>query len=82
MRTTLTIDDDIAYGLKKELEKDPSKTFKQLVNEHLRRSLKTASLTPKKKRFKVKAYSLGLREGLDLDNIEELLDQIEVPFRR
>ena len=81
MRTTLTIDDDVAFRLKKVQDSDRSKSFKQIVNETLRRGL-DAPPKPGKKKFKVKAYSLGLREGLSLDNIEELLDQVEGPFRR
>jgi len=79
MRTTLTIDDDVAFGLRKLQEKDHDKSFKEIVNEVLRRGL--GAPKPKKK-VKVKTFSMGLREGISLDNIEELLDQVEGPFRR
>ena len=82
MRKTLTIDDDVAFGLKKEQAKEPSKSFKVLVNETLRRGLQPNGAASKKKEFKLITYPLGLREGLNLDNIEELLDQIEGPNRR
>jgi hypothetical protein len=82
MRTTLTIDDDVAFGLKKAQKESPEKSFKEIVNEHLRRGLATPKPRKAKARFKVKAYSLGLREGLNLDNIEKLLDKIEGPFRK
>ena len=82
MRTTLTIDDDVAYRLKKAQANEPSKPFKVLVNELLRRGLQPNGATPKKKEFKLITYPMGLREGLNLDNIEELLDQIEGPNRR
>jgi hypothetical protein len=44
-------------------------------------------LTPPKrpgglKPFKVEARKLGWRDDLNFDNIEELLDQVEGPFRR
>lgn len=81
MRTTLTIDDDVVFGLKKIQESEPSKSFKQIVNEALRRGLNGSS-AKQRKPFKVKAFSLGLREGLSLDNIEELLDQVEGPNRK
>ena len=81
MRTTLTIDDDVAFGLRKAQEKEPDRTFKEIVNDTLRKGLKCSEV-PKKKRFKVKGFPLSLREGLNLDNIEELLDQVEGPFRR
>jgi hypothetical protein len=82
MRTTLTIDDDVAFGLKKIQEGDRERSFKEIVNEVLRRGLISPNPQKPKKRFKVKAFSLGLREGLSLDNIEELLDQVEGPFRK
>lgn len=82
MRTTLTIDDDIAFGLKKAQDAAPNRSFKEIVNETLRRGLASPEKNARKKRFKVKSFSLGLREGLNIDNIEELLDQIEGPFRK
>lgn len=82
MRTTLTIDDDVAFGLKKVQEEAPEKSFKEIVNEILRRGLHTGRSAKQKKKFKVTAHPLGLRKGLSLDNIEELLDQVEGPNRR
>ncbi len=82
MRTTLTIDDDVAFGLKKAQDEEPQKSFKEIVNEVLRRGLRSKNDSPKKKDFKLSTYPLGRRPGFSLDNIEELLDQIEGPFRR
>lgn len=82
MRTTLTIDDDVVFGLKKAQESDPDKPFKQIVNETLRRGLSSKTSTPAKKRFKVKAYKIGLRKDLNFDNIEEALDILEGPNRK
>jgi len=82
MRTTLTIDDDVAFGLKRMQESERGKSFKEVVNEVLRRGLTSPKLRQGRKKFKVKAFPLGLREGLNLDNIEELLDQVEGPNRR
>ncbi len=83
MRTTLTIDDDVAFGLRKAHENEPKKAFKEIVNETLRRGLNTKSSTPpNKKRFKVKAYKIGLRKDLNFDNIEEVLEILEGPYRK
>lgn len=82
MRTTLTIDDDVAFGLKKVQDEDPKKSFKEVVNEVLRRGLRRDMGPRKKKEFKLITYPMGLRPGYSLDNIEELLDQIEGPDRR
>lgn len=83
MRTTLTIDDDVAFGLKKIQEDDRQKSFKEIVNEVLRKGLKKNSeKQPQRKRFVVTPFDLGLREGLSYDNIEELLDIVEGPNRK
>lgn len=82
MRTTLTIDDDVAFGLKREREEDPKKSFKDVVNEVLRRGLTNKPEVKKQKKFKVKAFNLGLRKDLNFDNIEDLLEVIEGPNRR
>ena len=81
MRTTLTIDDDVAFGLRKAQEEAPDRSFKEIVNDVLRKGLKNGTVAPKKK-FKVKAFNLGLRKDLNFDNIEEVLDIIEGPNRR
>ncbi|HQZ83020.1 MAG TPA: hypothetical protein PLR83_07350 [Pyrinomonadaceae bacterium] len=82
MRTTLTLDDDVAFGLQKLQESESGKSFKEIVNDALRRGLSASRSTGKKKPFKVKAFKLGLREGLSLDNIEELLDKVEGADRK
>lgn len=80
MRTTLTLDDDVACLLNKEVRKsgDP---FKQVVNRFLRLGL-TVPKQPPSKRFKVTPINLGLPPELSYDNVEELLDYLEGPFRR
>ncbi len=81
MRTTLTLDDDVAYGLKKAHAKDSEKSFKEIVNETLRRGLNGNFGNKPKKRFRVEALNLGLRKDLNFDNIEEVLDILEGPNR-
>ncbi len=73
MRTTLTLDDDVALMLEK-LRKVERKSFKQIVNEVLRRGLVEGKPGEKKKTF----YSTPeLRAGMcrypDLDNVAEIL---------
>ena len=61
----------------------PEKSFKEIVNEVLRRGLKSNSASNgQRKRFKVEPLNLGLREDLDFNNIEDWLDRIEGPFRK
>ncbi len=82
MRTTLAIDDDVAFGLKQAQESDPAKSLKQIVNEALRRGLRSPKITEKRREFKLITYPIGLRKDLNFDNIEELLDIIEGPNRK
>ena len=82
MRTTLTLDEDVAAKLRAEARKT-GQSFKETVNQVLRVGLNTREKAPAIKPFKVRARSLGpLRPGLSLDNIEELLDQLDGPMRR
>lgn len=82
MRTTLTLDEDVAAKLKAEARR-AGRPFRDVVNEALRRGLMRPPATEKQPRFTVKARDLGeLRPGLSLDNIAELLDQVEGPQHR
>lgn len=78
MRTTLTLDDDVATLLKKEARKS-GEPFKQVVNDTLRRGL-TAGRQPAQKPFKVKPINLGLPR--DFDKVEDLIEYLEGPGHR
>lgn len=81
MRTTLTLDDDVAAKLKAESRR-AGRPFKEIVNETLRGGLATRRAPPRKA-FKIKARDLGrLRPGLSLDNVAELVEQVEGPLHR
>jgi hypothetical protein len=81
MRTTLTLDEDVAAKLKAESRR-AGLPFRQVVNETLRRGLSSPRATGPRKPFKVKARDLGLKPGLSLDNVGELLEQVEGPAFR
>jgi hypothetical protein len=78
VRTTLTLDDDVAALLKKEI-RSSGKPFKQVVNQFLRLGL-TASKPPARKPFKVTPINLGLPR--DFDKVEDLLEYLEGPEHR
>jgi len=82
MRTTLTIDDDVAFGIKRFQEQHPDLSLKRAINELLRKGLDTKPNGTEKKRFKVRSFPIGLRDDLNFDNIEEVLDQLEGVHRR
>lgn len=78
MRTTLTLDEDIAAKLKAEVRRS-GRPFKELVNEFLRTALNSRRRPAPAEPFRVRARALGTRPGLAYDNIAELLEQIEGP---
>jgi hypothetical protein len=80
MRTTLSLDDDVARLLNKEVRRSGD-SFKAVVNRFLRAGL-MASKGPARKPFMVKPWDLGPPSGLNFDNVEDLLDTLEGPERR
>lgn len=80
VRTTLTIDEDVAAKLRGEMQKS-GRSFKEVVNTILRLALNT-SRRPTRRPFKVEARALGLLEGLTYDNVETLLERAEGPRHR
>jgi hypothetical protein len=82
VRTTLTLDNDVAAKLK-SLARRTGRAFRDVVNETLRRGLANSPPPRARTPFKVEARDLGRRrDGLALDNIAELLDQVEGPLHR
>jgi hypothetical protein len=80
VRTTLTLDDDVAVMLNKEARKS-GEPFKQVVNRYLRLGL-TASKQPTRKPFKVKPWNLQVPSGQSFDKVEELIEFLEGPLHR
>jgi hypothetical protein len=81
VRTTLTLDDDVAAKLKAEARKS-GEPFKQVVNRVLRAALNGQKQLKSLPPFKIKPRKMGLRPGLSFDNIEQLLEQGEGPLHR
>lgn len=76
----MTLEDDVAERLLEESRRT-GKSFKDVVNAALRKGLVGRSDAPLPP-FTVEARSMGLKPGVDLDDIEGLLDLIEGPRRR
>ena len=76
MRTTLTLDPDVAAKAKKGAAKF-HKPFKEIINTALRIGLDEVLKPAGAKPYRTKGRPLGLRPGLSYDNIGELLAQVE-----
>jgi hypothetical protein len=82
MRTTMTLDDDVAAKLRTESQR-AGRPFREIVNETLRRGLESRRATAQRRAFKVTARDLGkLKPGLSLDNIAELIEHVEGSLHR
>ena len=80
MRTTLSLDEDVAKLLRSEMRRSGA-SLKAAVNHFLRLGL-LSSGKPKRKRFVVHPLPLGLPPGLSYDNVEELLEAVEGPAHK
>ncbi|HEY5791973.1 MAG TPA: hypothetical protein VIS74_01665 [Chthoniobacterales bacterium] len=77
MRTTLTIDDDLA-GILRRRSKELGKPFKEVVNNALRAGIMEKS-TVKPNRVRVRPHDFGLTlANLDYDRLNQLVDELEV----
>ena len=82
MRTTLTLDDDVAAELER-LRKAQDLGLKELVNDVLRRGLKNLRTPPKRREpFRTRSVALGRARLSNIDNIGEALAIAEgEPFK-
>ena len=73
MRTTLTIDDDLAAMLE-QMRRKRAASLKDLINEALRRGLRDMAARPKpSSSFQTRSVDLGRVRIANIDNIAEAL---------
>ncbi len=73
MRTTLTLDDDVAAALER-LRKSRDASLKQLINEALRRGLEEMRSRPKRREpMQTRSVALGRVRVSSIDDIGEAL---------
>lgn len=80
MRTTLTLDPDVAARLAGEIRRT-GKSLKAAVNDALRAGLGLAGKRARAPRFEVAPHAFDLRSGLDPDRLNQLVDELEVEER-
>lgn len=76
MRTTLTLDRDVAESLQKEMRRT-GKGLKATINDALRRGLRMGTRAARPAPFKVQPHAFGVRAGIDLDRMNQLVDELE-----
>jgi hypothetical protein len=76
MRTTLTLDPDVVRLLKEE-EHRQGRSFKEIVNDAIRRGLAPRGRQPAPRAFRVKPHSTTLRPGIDPLGFNRLADELE-----
>ena len=75
MRTTLTLDPDVAGLLEEEVHRQ-RKPFKQVVNDAIRRALSPGP-APATKPYRVKPVDARLAPGVDWLNLKQLANDLE-----
>lgn len=76
MRTTLTLDPDVARLLKERMHRERT-SFKEVVNDALRRGLAPSPHPPDRPPFRVEPHRTTLRTGIDARGLNRLVDELE-----
>jgi ActR/RegA family two-component response regulator len=74
VRTTVTLDPDVASKLKRAA-RDRGISFKEALNASVRRGLSSAEATPRP--YRVPVRRLGAKPGIDLDRALRVADRLE-----
>jgi hypothetical protein len=76
MRTTLTIDDDLA-GLLKRRARELGLPFREVVNRTLRTGLGEQAKPRRHSAPRTIPHAFGFKPGIDLDKLNQLVDELE-----
>lgn len=76
MRTTMTIDDEIAQILYQE-SKEKGLSFKEIVNATLRRGIIAGRTSTRTRTVVVRPFEGGLLPGIDPDRMNQMVDELE-----
>ncbi|MBC5799285.1 MAG: ribbon-helix-helix protein, CopG family [Candidatus Eremiobacteraeota bacterium] len=82
MRTTITLDSDVAARLERAA-RERGISFKEAVNSALRRGFEAELHREERRPFELRDFDTGATlAGIDVDRVDELLDVIEGPWRK
>lgn len=77
MKTTLTLDDDVADFIE-EKSRAQNKSLDQVVNETLRLGMGRTAESIDTHEFRVKSNNSGFVEGVDTVRLNQVLDDMDV----
>ncbi|MDX2436975.1 MAG: CopG family transcriptional regulator [Acidobacteriota bacterium] len=78
MRTTLTLEEDLARRLK-ELARSSDRKFKEVVNDAIRKGLSLGEAAlDRQERFTVQPKACGFRTGIDPTKLNQIYDDLEL----
>jgi hypothetical protein len=78
MRTTLTLDDDLAKRLK-QIARQGGRSFKEVTNEAIRRGLSAGAPQVEGVRpFRVEPKACGFKPGVDPLKLNQIYDDLEI----
>jgi hypothetical protein len=81
MRTTITLDDDVAANLR-TIARKSGRAFKDVVNDALRKGLALEIAAKRLPPFAIAdEHLIRLIPGLNYDKVEEIFDQLDSPSR-
>jgi outer membrane scaffolding protein for murein synthesis (MipA/OmpV family) len=77
MRTTLTLEPEVARRVESEIQRT-RKTMKAVINDALKVGLGISVNGEPPSPYKVRAYDMGVMPGIDYDKLNQLADELEV----
>lgn len=76
MRTTVTLDPDVVALLQEEARRQ-GLSFKQVLNQAVRKGLSGAGPTGQREPFRTQPHAFEFKAGIDLDKLNQLVDEID-----
>ncbi len=81
VRTTVTLDEDVIERVKAE-SRSRGRSFRETLNDLLRAALLNSHVQPSRMEFRVKPTHMGVRPGLNYDDVESLIEYGEGVMHR
>lgn len=72
----MTLDDDVVERVK-EVSRSRGNSFRDTLNDLLRVGLLAAARPPSERTFSIRTFAMGVKPGLNYDDIESLLEYSE-----